>query len=563
LLVILLGLTLWVFAPVGGHDFIDLDDHDYVSDNPRVMAGLGEANLRWAITAVGENSNWHPLTWLSHMADTTLFGPGPGPRHLVNLGLHAAAAAILFLLLQALVGRPGPAFLAAALFAVHPLHVEPVAWIAARKDVLSTLLWFATLGLWVRYLRRPGGARYALSLACFLLALAAKPMPITHPVLLVLLDAWPLGRLRGGTVPWGRLVVEKIPFAAASAASAVITVVAQERGGGLKSLVEYPLAVRLANAPVAAAGYLVKMVWPARLALVYPHPGASLPGWKVAASLTLLAAVTLLAALLWRRRPAVAFGWAWFLITILPVAGIVQVGWQASADRYTYVPLTGLFLSAGLMAAPRTRRKGVAAMAGLLAALALAALALAARGQVRWWRDSVTLFERTLAVTERNYHIANNLGSVYNELGRLDDAERVLRMSVEIRPDYPTALYNLGFVLLRQRRFNEAAFALSESVRLRPDVNETWATLGKALHHLGRHTEAVAAFRSALRSWMADAETLSLYGQSLEKVGRLDEAERHLGSALLMIPTDAAARQALARVTARRRDGGDTAAPTR
>ncbi len=551
----ILGMTLWVFLPVAGHDYIELDDPDYVRDNSRVLAGLTPLNLRWAMGAVGENSNWHPLTWLSHMADATLFGPAPGPRHLVNLGLHAAAAMLLFLFLQALVGRAWPAFLASALFAIHPLHVEPVAWISARKDLLSTLLWFAALALWLWHLGRPGKARYALSLGAYLLALMAKPMPVTHPLLLVLLDAWPLGRLRvppDGKAKWWRLAVEKLPFAVAAAASAVVTVIAQQRGGALRGLAEYPLTVRVLNAPLAVVGYLVKMVWPARLALVYPHPGASLAAWKGVAAIGTLILITAGAVRLWRGRPYLAFGWAWFLVTLLPVAGIVQVGWQASADRYTYVPLTGLFLAAGLLLAASLRRQSPAAVtAVVLVAVALVALASAARRQVGWWRDSVTLFERTLAVTKDNYHIANNLGSVYNDQGRLADAERVLRMSLSVKPDYSMAQYNLGFVLLRQGKYNESAFALSESVRLRPDVNESWAMLGKALTRLGRHTEAVTAFRSALMNgWSGDAETYRLFGMSLERLGRVDEAMRYLRSALLMNPADAEARRELVRMTA-------------
>ncbi len=306
-------------------------------------------------------------------------------------------------------------------------------------------------------------------------------------------------------------------------------------------------------------GYLAKMAWPSRLALVYPHPGASLAAWKGVAAIGTLILITAIAAWLWRRRPYLAFGWTWFLVTLLPVAGILQVGWQASADRYTYVPLTGLFFAAGLFLAALQRERSPAAVAAVvLAAVALVALASAARRQVGWWRDSVTLFERTLAVTKDNYHIANNLGSVYNDLGRLADAERMLRMSLSVKPDYSMAQYNLGFVLLRQGRYKEAAFALSESVRLRPDVNESWAMLGKALTRLGRHTEAVTAFRSALMNgWSGDAETYFLFGMSLERLGRVAEAVRYLRSALQMNPADAEARRELGRMTAGTPPGED------
>ena len=447
-------LTLALYWRVQGHGFLHYDDYQYVVDNPHVRHGLTRQGVLWALTS-GYASNWHPLTWLSHMLDCELYGLNPQGHHLNNLLLHIANALLLFRLLLRMTGALWRSAFVAALFALHPLHVESVAWVAERKDVLSTLFWMLTLGAYLRYRERPTGTRYLATLFLFALGLAAKPMLVTLPFVLLLLDCWPLGRMPSprSLLP---LVREKAPFFVLAALSSVITFWVQSHWGAV--VLSIPLKERLANALVSYVGYGAKMLWPVNLACFYPHPLDGLPLWQAAGALLLLAGVTVAVVRAGRRLPYLAVGWLWYLGTLVPVIGLVQVGAQAMADRYTYVPLIGLFVmlswGAGSLAAKGPLPK--IATAALSAAL-LAALLPLTWSQISHWKDSETLFAHALEVTDRNLLAHNNLGNALARQGRLEEAEFHLVEALRLRPDYAAAQNNLGILRLRQGRFEEAA----------------------------------------------------------------------------------------------------------
>jgi hypothetical protein len=424
-------LAVALYAPTARHGFVNLDDDAYVVLNPRVNAGLRAANVAWAFTGTA-CSNWHPLTWISHMLDVQLYGLMPRGHHLTNVALHAANTVLLLLLWRGLTGSLWRSALVAALFAVHPLHVESVAWIAERKDLLSTLLGLLAALAYLGHLRRPRPVAHALALCLFALALMAKPMLVTLPLLLLVLDVWPLGRLGG---PAGRraalrrLVVEKAPWAALSLGSAAITLSVQSASGAVRPGDVFPVSERLANALVSGVAYAGAALWPARLAVYYPHPGGSLPAWQGAVAAALLAAASAAAWRAARRRPHLAAGWLWFLLSLAPVIGIVQVGTQARADRYTYLPLTGLFVALAwslprAARAPRSARRTAAS-----AAAVVALLALAARIQTAYWRDSLTLLGRALDVVSDGHPgqaPPRSMLLLFNlEIGRASCRERV------------------------------------------------------------------------------------------------------------------------------------------
>ncbi len=458
---IVLAATVAAYSGVAGQGFVIFDDPDYVRDNALVKGGLTAESVAWAMTA-RVASNWHPLTWLSLMLDSELFGSSPKVHKLVNVALHAANAVLLFALLVSMTRRARPSLFAASLFALHPVHVESVAWISERKDVLSGLFFFLAIIAYAAYARRGGAGRYVFVVALFVLGLAAKQMLVTLPAILLLLDAWPLGRWRpGGPLRNVRLLLEKIPLVLAAFASGLLTLSSQESGFSVASLGALPLGARLANAAVSYARYLGHLLFPFDLALVYPHPGLlGGPGWPavaVAGSLVLLVAITVLA--LRSARPHLAVGWLWYLVTMLPVIGLVQVGVQAMADRYAYLTFVGLYVAiawgaADLFAGARIPAAG----AGLAAAAVLATLSVRTADQVGLWKESVGLFEHTIEVTGSNPHMHFGLGCAYGEMGpeRFSLAEREFRKAVELAPDHPQARYWLGYVLEARGARDEA-----------------------------------------------------------------------------------------------------------
>jgi tetratricopeptide (TPR) repeat protein len=496
-LVVLVGAA---YRPVAGNGFVDYDDPAYVTDNPHVRSGLTFETVAWAFRT-GAQSNWHPLTWLSHALDCEVFGLAPSGHHLVSVGLHALNAVLLLLALHLMTGALWRSAMVAALFALHPLHVESVAWAAERKDVLSTLFWMLTLLAYARHVARPTTATRVLVPVLFALGLMAKPMLVTLPFVLLLLDFWPLRRWGGGTrwIPPFRLVSEKLPLFALAAVSSAVTFVVQQRGGAVTALDVLPFWARLTNAVVAYVTYLARTFWPAGLGVLYPL-SASLPAWKVAGACAVLAAITAAVLAVARRAPYLFTGWLWYVGTLVPVIGVVQVGMQSSADRYTYVPLVGVFVmlawgAPDLLGAWRYGRPAL----GSAAALAVLGASILTWRQVGYWRDSVTLFEHTLAVTADNYIVQNNLGGALTREGRLDEAITHLEEARRIRPDHAPALSNLGVALQGKGRIGEAIVLYREALKVNPSHVEAWLNLGNALGKTGDVDGAIVAFREAER----------------------------------------------------------------
>jgi len=525
----LAALVLVVYAPIVRHPFLVTDDPDYVSANGHVLAGLTVAGVRWAFTTF-DAANWFPLTWISHMIDVQLFGVRAGAHHLVSVLLHLANTVLLYAVLRRLTGAAGRSVWVAALFALHPLHVESVAWIAERKDVLSTFFWMAALWFYGRHVRRPGLSRFVPVALCQALGLLAKPMLVTLPLTLLLLDFWPLGRLRAGAIR-GPLL-EKAPLALLSGISAVVTLQAQSSGGAIGSMEVFPLGARMANALVSTTVYLKKMLWPVDLAVLYPHPGTSLPAWEVWGAALLLGSATALAVYTRRRRPWLLAGWFWYLATLAPVVGLVQVGAQGMADRYTYVPLLGPFVAlAWEFGGTNAGRRRVQASA-LLGVGVVAALAIATRLQLAYWESSIALFGHAVAVTPPNWSGQFGLGVAYEKAGHAAEAIPHYREAVLLNPRYAPGRYNLGSLLGAQGDLAGAIAELRESVRLDPLFTPAQANLGLALQLAGRVDEAIAVLRRALVRDPAEPDLHLKLAQALERRGDRDEAWRHYREAM-------------------------------
>jgi tetratricopeptide (TPR) repeat protein len=542
LCIALAALTLLAYAPVYRNGFVDLDDGVYVTENPAVQAGLTARGFRWDWTSF-RGGNWHPLTWLSLQLDAQLYHLRPAGYHLTNLLLHMAGVLLLFALLTRMTAEVGRSACVAGLFAVHPLHVESVAWVAERKDVLSMLFCLLCLWAYVDYATRPSLDRYLRVVLALAAGLLCKPMLVTVPCLLMLLDYWPLGRLRFSDTM--RLLWEKLPLFALSAAVAAITLGAQETREAVWSLTGLPLAARLANAAVSIVWYLAQTFWPHGLIVFYPLPRSGAPVVEAIGATIMLVAITA-AALMARRRPYLAVGWLWFLVALVPVIGLVQVGDQARADRYTYLPHIGLFLAlvwggADLVSGPRWT--GSVRFAGATALLVV--LAAATRAQVEHWRDSAALWQHALRVAPDNQRAHLNLGADYLRLGRPERATDDLRKAVDLAPDSAQAHYHLGLAYLLQQRFPLAGTEFQEALRLQPDLADAAHNLGLALLRQGKVSEAVAAFEKALALEPRSVDSRSSLGQALYQQGKLDEAREHLRAALAIQPSYVAARQNL------------------
>jgi protein O-mannosyl-transferase len=527
----LVALNIVVYASVAQYDFVTWDDPQYLLDNPHVAGGLTWDGVSWALTS-GYASNWHPLTWWSHMLDVQLHGLSAGPHHVTSLLLHIANSALLFGLLHAMTGAPGRSAFVAALFAVHPLHVESVAWVAERKDVLSTLFWMLTVWAYLRYLRRHRPSRYVAMATLFALGLMAKPMLVTLPFVLLLLDMWPLGRVGA----WWPLVREKLPLLALAGASSIITFVVQRQGGAVAASGALPFSDRVANALVSYMRYIGKMLWPARLAAVYPF-FRPLPGWLVVWSLLGFVAISIVAIRAVRRYPYVTVGWFWYVGTLVPVIGVVQVGSQAMADRYTYLPLVGLFIIAawgGTDLIARWRLRPL--LLPIAGGLAVAACIIVARDQVEYWRNSLALWGHTVAVTHDNFIAQNGFGEALAGQGK--DAEAIAHFAeaVRIKPDFPYAQNNLGVELKRQHHPDEAIPHYSLALRVKPDFAEAHHNLANALDEEGRTGEAITHYIEALRIRPDYADAHNGLGVALAREERLDEAADHLSAAIRIKP---------------------------
>jgi tetratricopeptide (TPR) repeat protein len=585
---LLVAAVLLAYASVLDADFVNYDDQAYVTENRWITGGLQARSVAWAMSAF-EAGNWHPLTWISHMADCQVFGLRPRGHHAVNLALHALSSVLVFLVLRRLTGKAGPSALIAGLFALHPLNVESVAWVSERKNVLSTAFWLLAMGAYAGYARRPSLARYLLVALCLALGLLAKPMVVTLPCVLLLLDVWPLRRVvlgaQGALARLRSLVVEKLPLLGLSILSSALTVGAQSAGGAVTSLEAIPVSARVANAFVSYLAYLGKMLWPAGLAAFYPHTAMSLASPRVVLSALALVLVTLLVARQAAARPYLLVGWLWYLGTLVPVIGLVQVGSQAMADRYAYVPLLGIFIMLVFAAeelAGAVGRRPLAAGALLW----LAALGLLTARQARFWHDSRSLFEHALAVTDRNYVAETNIGLVDARELRWEEAIARFRRALAIRPGHAEARANLGVALAKMGRVDEAIPQLEKALRIDPSSSLTHANLGlalrgkdpaRALEHMrravelkpdfmearlnlgaalldgGQDAEARAAFDGALAIDPRSAPAHFRLGSILLEHGRSDEAAAHFEEALRLDPKLASGRNSLG--VARLREG--------
>ncbi len=545
----LLALSIFaVYGQVRTFRFLSYyDDVEYVSQNPMVSRGLSPAGIAWALTHF-HVGNWHPLTSMSHMLDCSLFGLEPGLHHLTNVVLHALNSILLLWLLRYMTGALWRSAAVAALFALHPLHVESVAWISERKDVLCTLFGWLALGAYVRHVRSPSRLRYAAVLLTLTLGLLSKPMLVTFPLLMLCLDFWPLGRFGAGSErPFGRalrrLVREKLPLFALAAAFGAVTFVAQRQSGAVVTLERLPLARRVANALVSLVDYLRDAFWPAGLSAFYPQVVP--PTWRVALALLVLVLVTALAFRARRRAPHLIVGWLWYLVSLLPVIGLVQVGLQARADRYTYVPLVGIALmvawGAGELVWTRRKPAVVAWSSGLV----LAALAGVSWNLTRSWRDSITLFERAVAVTEENWFAHYHLAAALTEQGRFSMARPHFFEAARIEPSYAQGQVGVGYALEREGRVDQALLHYREAIRLLPTLFEAHVKLGNALMGQGKLAEALPCLAEAVRLAPSSATAHHDLGAVLRRQGRLAEAALHLAEAVRLRPNWAEGHDAL------------------
>jgi Flp pilus assembly protein TadD len=503
--------ALAVFWPATSAQFVNYDDNVYVTENAQVKAGLSVEGVRWAFTTF-RAGNWHPLTWISHMADVSIWGMNPRGHHLTSVVLHAVSVALVFLILARATGALGLAAAAAALFGLHPLRVESVAWVAERKDVLSATMGLGAILAYVIWTERPTKARYAAVVALYVLSLLAKPMLVTLPVLLLLLDFWPLSR---------RSYRDKLPLAALAAASCVVTLIAQHAGGAIATTGMFPLGVRLENAAVSTVTYAVRTVWPSGLAVFYPHPEGRLAAATVFGAVLVLAAAGVAAWQARRRFPYVTTGLSWFLVSLVPVIGIVQVGSQAMADRYTYLPSVGLFIVAVWgIAAVVPRREPLAAVA----VAACVALAVATRAQLASWQDSQALFSRAVEVTQGNFVAHVNLGAILRERGDLDGSRAQLMEATRIAPGYGKAWYQLGVTLAAAGRPAEAEQAYRHALDVEPGNSEIHFDRGVLLSEAGKHDLAIEEFSEACRLDPTLARAQYNWGTALVAVRRYPEA---------------------------------------
>lgn len=551
-LLLLTALTIAAYWSIGRNGFVSYDDDVYVTANLQVQRGISPQNITWAFTAI-DAANWHPLTWISHMFDCQLFGLNATRHHLTSLAIHIANVMLLFYVLVLMTGTQWRSFLVASLFAVHPLNVESVAWIAERKNVLSTLFWLLTVLAYIRYARKPGLIRYLTVIALFAAGLMSKPMLVTLPFTLLLLDYWPLGRLGHAEVervdkpsnhprrkssgtgkslaplhPQASIktvLLEKAPLVMLSAASSAVTVVAQKAGGAVGSLERFPVSARIANALVSYIDYIQQAFWPAHLAAFYPHPVGGLQASKVAIAVIILASITCVAVLAATRWGYLPVGWFFYLGTLVPVIGLVQVGLQARADRYAYLPLIGIFVmvsfGAGSLAKAhaRTVKPLIAA-----AALILIFLSSVTNVQLDYWHDSQALFEHALSVRHDNYLAENNLGEVLAKQGRIDEAGAHFRRALDLNPNFAQALQNMGMLSVQQGRSKDAVDYFSRAVEAQPLSYTSLTKLGAALAESGQPEEGIEALSRALEVNPRYAPAYANLGIILEREGRIEDA---------------------------------------
>lgn len=551
LVCLLLALvTLALYNPVTHHPFVNYDDDRYVTENAHVRQALTPGVVAWALTST-EQANWHPLTWMSHALDVSLFRLNPAGHHFTSVLLHTANVILLFLLLMWSTNRIGPGLFVTLLFAIHPINVESVAWVAERKNVLCTFFFLLTLWVYGWYARKPHWTRYLAIVGLFAAGLASKPMVITLPFVLMLVDYWPLarvcaahaieGNVRTGSpqFPWSKLALEKVPLLVLSAASAVITLHAQRAGGAMRSTVQFSFGVRIANAIFAYAMYLWKMFWPAQLAPLYPHRGNSLAAWQVALAALLLIAVTV-AAIRFRTRRYLLVGWLWFLGSLVPVIGLVQVGDAAMADRYAYIPLIGIFVIIAFGVADLANAANLGRLAVAAAVAWVIALALAAHRQIDYWENNQTLWSHALAVTQDNFIAEDNLGGALILQGKEDEAHAHFEAASRINPKDPMSRSNLGAYFQTHRQLHEAVEQYQAAIALTADpglLAQIYANLGAAQQELRDDVAAHDDFRHSLRLNENQFNAWLGLGLLAEKRGDFPEAIADLNRSISVQPT--------------------------
>ncbi len=532
---------LAVYWPVRTYDFVNFDDPDYVTGSPHVREGITAGGIAWAFTST-ESANWFPLTRLSHMLDVSLFGLDAGWHHLVNVVLHAIATLLLFAFLYRSTRARWPSALVALLFALHPLHVESVAWIAERKDTLSALFWFLALWAYVHYAEKPEPGRYLLVLGAFCLGLMSKPMIVTLPFVLLLVDVWPLRRPLAVA-----LIREKIPFFALSVASGVVTYLVQAGSGAVEAL-RVPFGMRVENALLSYFVYIVKVFWPADLAVFYPYP-PEIPLWQAAGAGLTLIAISVWTLRVLKSKPYFAVGWFWYLGTLVPVIGLIQVGAQARADRYTYVPMVGLtiMLAWGLADVVESWPRSRNVVAGCAIAAGIACVA-ATSAQVQYWRDGGSLFQHAIDSTERNDIAEHNLGTfLMNIPGRSSEAIEHLEAALKIRPGSPKVHTDLGTAFSSlPGRLPDAVEQYKAALQIDPGLAITHNNLGNTLSKMDRLPEAVEEYQTALRINPGYAEAHNNLGSALARMGRIPEAVTQFREALRLQPGYEEARRNLA-----------------
>jgi len=526
--------TVAVYCQVGSYEFVNYDDPPYVYENSNIQAGITLKAVEWAFTS-GYAANWHPLTWISHILDWRLYGSNAGGHHITNLIFHIANTLLLFLVLKRMTRATWLSAFVAALFALHPLHVESVAWVSERKDVLSTFFWLLTMWAYVRYVNRPKTGRYLLVIVFFALGLMSKPMLVTLPFILLLLDYWPLERF--GKLRFYRLILEKIPFVFLTAISSIVTFLVQRSGRAVSQITDLSLTTRISNAFISYVKYIEKMFWPAGLAYFYPHPGRNISILYAVVSAFFLLAVTFFILRFSSKHRYLLTGWFWYLGTLVPVIGLIQVGDQAMADRYSYITLTGLFIiiawGVSEILANWQYRKFILATSSLIILLILA---ICSNIQSGYWKDSLSLCTHALKVTKDNYKAHFNMAVALRDTDEFDEAAAEFQKCLQIKPDTPLALNGLGIIFGRQGKFAQAGEYFTKALNIDPNLKDARINLGYVLTNQGKLDSAVANFDESLRINPDSALTHYHLGQVLVQVGKINEAVAHFEKAVLLKP---------------------------
>ena len=544
--IFLILTTLIVYSQIKDHKFLNYDDNEYVTENLNVKAEFTRESVIWAFTT-SHNANWFPITWLSHMLDYQLYDSNPKGHHLTNLFFHIASTLILFIVLLRMTGAIWQSGFVATLFALHPFNVESVAWVAERKNVLSTFFWLLTMWAYIHYVDKPNVKRYGLIALFFTLGLLSKPMLITLPFVLLMMDYWPLNRLAFGKdkvhneITGGCrdtkfniwfLVREKIPLFLLAAGSGIATFVDQKSGGALQAMEIYSLSARLTNAMVSYMEYLIKTMWPEGLAVFYSHPGNTLATWKGLLCGIVLVAISAVSVRFIRRSPYFAFGWFWYLGTLVPVIQIVQTGGHRMADRYAYVPLIGIFITIAwglpeLMAKWRHREKILIILAGIF----IPTLMAVTWNQVSHWKNSITIFKHAINVTDKVYpdfalpH--NNMGLALHDEQRTGEAISHYKIAIKLNPDYAPAHYNLGIALSFERKTEEAISHYKSAIKFKPDFVDAHINLGNSLLAGSKTDEAISHYKMAIKLKSSSVDAHYNLGNALLNIGKTGEAISH------------------------------------